>query len=279
MASSRPLGDAPDRSYADKLERFARFAEPELKQIFAGFGLSPGAAVLDLGCGTGLSTGWLAQACGGEGRVIGADLSLLHLQAARRDEGFAIVQADAAHPCFGPRTFDLIWCCNTMNHVADPLDALAALRPLLQPFGRLVLAQGGFVSEMFFAWDKALDEAVRAACHRCYRERYGLTSADTARSRGLVGQMLAAGFRDVRVHTHVIERMQPLSPADRDYFRVAIFDGVWGSRIRPYLAPEEWNQLQRYCEAGSRDYCLDRADFHHIQTLTVCEGREMRAPR
>ena len=276
MVSSRPLGDAPDRSYADKLERFAQFAEPELRQIFAGFGLSPTAAVLDLGCSTGLSTGWLAQACGGKARVVGADLSLLHLQAARRDAGYEIVQTDAAHPCFRSGIFDLIWCCNTMNHLADPVGAVAALRPLLRPSGRLALAQGGFVSEMFFAWDKALDEAVRAACHRYYRERYGLTSLDTARSRGLVGQMHAAGFRDVRVHTHVIERIQPLAPSDRDYFRVAIFEGAWGSKIRPYLAAEEWDKLQRYCEPGSREYCLDRADFHHIQTLTVCEGRETR---
>ena len=41
MASSRPLGDAPDRSYAEKLERFAHFIAPELKTVLSGLAIAP----------------------------------------------------------------------------------------------------------------------------------------------------------------------------------------------------------------------------------------------
>ena len=101
---------------------------------------------------------------------------------------------------------------------------------------------------MFFAWDAPLEDAVRAACHRAYRERYGLELGDTAGIRGLVRCMAAAGFASVAVRTHVVERMQPLRDADRDYLRHAIFEGAWGEKVLPFLSPDERARLRRNCD-------------------------------
>ena len=269
MDSSRPLGDAPDRSYVRKLERFARFAEPELKRVFADLALAPAGVALDLGCGAGLATRWLREAFGGY--VVGADLSLPHLEAARAHQA-ALVQADAARPCFHRGAFDLIWMCNTINHLKHPVEALVELRGLLAAGGRLALAQSGLLPDMFFAWDAPLEDAVRTACHRAYRERYGLGLDDTAGVRGLVRLMRAAGFACVATHTHVIERVHPLGDAARDYLRHAIFEGAWGEKVLPFLSTVERARLRRNCDPESPEYCLDRDDFHHIQTLTVCVG-------
>jgi SAM-dependent methyltransferase len=271
MDSSRPLGDAPDRSYVRKLEQFARFAEPELKSIFAELALPPATVALDVGCGAGLATRWLREQLG-NGHVVGIDLSLPHLKAAQAHHR-PLVQADGGRPCFRAGTFDFIWACNTLNHLADPVEALRELRRLLGNGGRLALAQSGFLPDMFFAWDAPLEEAVRAACHRAYRERYGLELADTAGIRGLVRFMLEAGFASVSTRTHVVERLQPLRGADRDYLLHAIFEGAWGEKILPFLTPDESARLRRNCDPASPEYCLDRPDFHHVQTLTVCEGR------
>lgn len=270
MGFSRPLRDSPDRSYAAKLEQFSRFAEPDLKRIFAGFALKKGDAVLDLGCGAGLATAWLEAGLGSDGVVVGVDLSLPHLQTASRHHG-KLVQGDACQLPFRDSTFDFIWSCNTLNHVADPVAVLARLRGMLRAGGRLALAQSGFLPDMFFAWDAPLDEAVRAACHRYYRERYGLEVIDTARLRNLLRELRAAGFSRVATRTHVIERTQPLSGADRDYLQNAIFDGAWGKKIYPFM--EQWDvaRLRRNCDPSSSEYCLDREDFHHVQTLTVFE--------
>jgi SAM-dependent methyltransferase len=271
MDSSRPLGDAPDRSYVRKLEQFARFAEPELKRVFADLSLSPGTVALDLGCGAGLATRWLREALGG-GYVVGVDLSLPHLIAAQAHHA-ALVQADGGRPCFRNGTFGFIWACNTINHLRDPVEALVELRGLLAAGGRLALAQSGLLPDMFFAWDAPLEDAVRAACHRAYRERYGLELDETAGVRALVGLMRSAGFAAVATQTHVIERVQPLGGAARDYLRHAIFEGAWGEKVLPYLSPEERARLRLNCDPESPEYCLDRQDFHHIQTLTVCVGR------
>jgi ubiquinone/menaquinone biosynthesis C-methylase UbiE len=272
MGSSRPLGDSPERSYAAKLERFARFAEPELKKIFADLALPPGSVGLDLGCGPGLASSWLEESIGNAGYVVGVDLSLPHLRAARAHH-HALVQGDAGQLSFRNSVLDFIWVCNTVNHLADPVASLARLREMLRLHGVLAVAQSGFLPEMFFAWDARLDEAVRTACHRYYFERYALEAAHASGLRNLLRQLRAAGFRRVRARTYVIERTQPLSPADREYFQYAIFEGAWGEKIHPYLDHADVATLRRNCEPSSSEYCLDREDFHHVQTLTVCEGR------
>jgi ubiquinone/menaquinone biosynthesis C-methylase UbiE len=271
-SSARPLGDTPHRSYAGKLERFSRFIAPELRSLFAELGLASGAAVLDVGCGVGMATRMLAELLGKEARVVGIDLSLPHLHAAPPVRDVSLLQADASQLCFRDRSFDLIWSCNTVNHLGDPVRALTDMRAALRPGGRIVLAQSGFLPEMFFAWDAPLDEAVRRACHEYYRERYGLTQDDTARLRGLVGLLQRAKLRVGRVRTLIIERVQPLHDEDRAYFEETIFRGSWGKRLRPFLTESQWQALCNNTDPASPEYCLDREDFHHIQTLTVCEG-------
>jgi SAM-dependent methyltransferase len=271
-ASSRPLGDAPDRSYATKLERFAAFITPELRSVLAGLGLEDDARVLDVGCGVGTAVRLLADLLAKNAQIVGLDLSLPHLDAARTIRDVELVQADAAPLCFRNGSFDLIWSCNTVNHLADPVRGLAAMRAALRPAGQVALAQSGFLPEMYFAWDAPLDEAVRTACHQYYRERYKLTSADTAGIRGLVGLMKRAGLAVKQVRTVNIERVQPLSPADRAYFEETIFAGSWGERLRPYLTAAQWRDLERNTRPDSDAYCLNRDDFHHIQTLTVVVG-------
>lgn len=272
MDSFRPLADAPDRSFAAKLDRFARFAAPEIQRILADFAPAPGAIALDLGCGTGLATGWLSQSLEPGGYVVGLDLSHPHLRAAHAHGTNELVQADAGQLCFRDASFDFVWSCNTINHLADPVEALKKLRASMRTDGRVVVAQSGFLPEMFFAWDANLDDVVRRACHAYYRGRYGLAISDTAGIRGLVRLMDEAGYRRGRVRTYVVERVQPLAPEDREYFETAIFADTWGGRIQPYLLPDEWDALCRNTDPASGEYCLDRPDFHHLQTLTVCEG-------
>jgi SAM-dependent methyltransferase len=269
----RLLGDAPDRSYAAKLERFACFAAPELRRVFADLQPPTRGVALDLGCGTGLATALLAEQMGPGVSVVGLDLSWPHLQAARQQHTLPLVQGDAARLCFRDEVLNFVWCCNAINHLRDGVSGLRALRRHVRKGAPFVLAQSGLLPEMYFAWDSDLDDAVRLACHRYYRDRYSLQGADTAGVRAIVGLMRRAGFEELTVRTYVIERVQPLSEVDRDYFQHAVFEGAWGRRIWPYLAAGDVEKLGRYCAPESPDYCLDRPDFHHVQTLTVCSGR------
>lgn len=271
--TTRLLADSPNRSYARKLDRFAAFAAPELESIVSDLKLPKDGTALDLGCGTGLATALLADHLGPAATVVGLDLSLPHFEAASGKHRLPLIQGDAEQLCFRDAAFDLVWCCNTVNHVRHPVACLRALRRTLRADGRLVLAQRSFCRRCISPGMRPLDDAVRTACHRYYRERYGLQSADTAGIRAVVGLLRAAGFAEVAVRTYVLERIQPLSQVDRDYFREAVFEGLWGARIHPYLDPEQRANLEHNCNPASPGYCLDRPDFHHPQTLTVFAAR------
>ncbi len=266
-----PLGDGLRRDYGEKLERFARFAAPELQDVLNGLGIRPGDRILDVGCGTGMVCRWLAERAGAAGLVVGLDVSLLHgVRALARIE--AVVVADAAAAPFAPGTFDLVWACNTVNHFGDPPAGVHSLSRLLRPGGRLAVAQSGLLPEMFFAWDASLERAVTDACHRYYRERYGLTPGDTGGVRAVVGLLRRAGLLNVKARTEVIERTAPLGSTDEEYLLETVFRGYWSESVRGYLEPRDRDRLERLCDPASPEYCLRRPDFHHLQTFTLVVG-------
>src|SRR5215469_4614200 len=81
--TSGRLGDTPERDYSRKLRLFSAFAEPELRAAIASLQVEPGMRVLDAGCGTGETLGWLAARVAPSGLAVGIDLSTSHLDAAR----------------------------------------------------------------------------------------------------------------------------------------------------------------------------------------------------
>jgi cyclopropane fatty-acyl-phospholipid synthase-like methyltransferase len=94
--------DAEDPTTLAALEELAR--EP-----------SPGAAVLDLGCGAGVPvTRWLAQRFA----VTGVDLSARQLELARRNVAVArFLKADMTDLGFAPETFDDVVAFHSIIHV------------------------------------------------------------------------------------------------------------------------------------------------------------------
>lgn len=122
--------------------------------------LAPGHCVLDLGCGTGLNFSWLAPAVGPAGRVIGVDLSLPMLAAARAKAvaaGWAnvrLVQVEAARLRLPPASVDAVLSTYTLTTVPDWPAALRALLAALRPGGRIAilddrLPPGWFVGPTF----------------------------------------------------------------------------------------------------------------------------------
>lgn len=96
--------------------------------------ISPGAIVLDAGCGDGATLEWL-EARGA--RALGIDLTL---QMARlcAERGFSVAVQDLEQ--LGLREiFDWVLCVGALEFVPDPARALKNLGMCLGPHGRLVL--------------------------------------------------------------------------------------------------------------------------------------------
>ncbi|NQV81162.1 MAG: class I SAM-dependent methyltransferase [Alphaproteobacteria bacterium] len=106
---------------------------------------SPGEHVLDVGCGTGHTTGDLAQRVAPGGSVMGLDISELMLQEARRfNEGHAVPvrfhAADAQTHRFDDDAFDLVFSRFGVMFFEDSVAAFANLYRALKPGGRLAFA-------------------------------------------------------------------------------------------------------------------------------------------
>ena len=271
-AASSLLGDTRTRTYVDKLRLFNAFAKQELHQAIALARLHAGDHVLDVGCGTGEICAWLHEIVGAAGSVTGIDLSDAHARRAAFS-GQTIAVADATALPFATHSFDGIWCSNTINHLRQPAEALHRMISVLKPGGIVALGQSAFLPEMMFAWDARLEQVVTTACHRYYRDKYGLDERDLTMTRNLIGVMMSAGLTIVHVQTFVIERWAPISAVDEAYFIECVFRGYWGDRVRRYLSDADWHTLQVLCDPASPEYSLRRHDFHHLQTYTVVVGK------
>jgi SAM-dependent methyltransferase len=90
-----------------------------LEKLLAGF--PQVGRALEIGCGTGHFSRWLAAK---DLDVTGLDISPSMLAEARRLDGLSYVEGDALNLPFGDRSFDLAVLITTLEFVADPLRAL-----------------------------------------------------------------------------------------------------------------------------------------------------------
>lgn len=100
------------------------------------------AKIVDLGCGTGQMSIFLATA---DRTVVGVDLTrgslVLGATAARRFgvEGVVFVEADLRRPGLREGAFDVIYSSGVLHHTPDPRASFAALTRLARPGGIIVL--------------------------------------------------------------------------------------------------------------------------------------------
>jgi len=109
------------------------------KRLVERLGLQVGDRVLDVGCGTGRLARWLAERVGPEGSVVGIDPLADRIAIARaRAPGisFEVRQAEDLG-VFPAGSFDAVCLSAVFHWVEDKPKALAEVRRVLRPGGRL----------------------------------------------------------------------------------------------------------------------------------------------
>jgi len=125
-----------------------------------------GSLVLEAGSGVGAQTGILAAQSGGA-RIVSFDISASSLATARsRLRGAKIatpdfVQGDLFRLPFPPATFDHVFVCFVLEHLADPLGALASLKEVIRPGGSITVIEGDHGSAFFYPRSREADETIR----------------------------------------------------------------------------------------------------------------------
>ena len=141
-------------------ETYDRLSDSQLeggKRLVERLALEAGDRVLDVGCGTGRLARWIAERVAPEGSVVGIDPLVDRIAIARaRADGisFAVGQAEDLS-AFAAESFDAVCMSAVFHWVSDKPKALAEIRRVLRPGGRLgvttlprELGRAGTVSEV-----------------------------------------------------------------------------------------------------------------------------------
>ncbi|WP_431677018.1 methyltransferase domain-containing protein [Kitasatospora sp. KL5] len=145
MTSTAFETDTPDPiAYLDRVAA-TDLGRSYKQRMLEELDVRPGGTVLDLGCGPGTDLGALAGAVGPAGRVIGVDHDRAAVDTATaRTAGQAAVEVrlgDLHDLPLPDGAADRARTDRVLQHVADPGRALAEIRRVLRPGGRLVTGE------------------------------------------------------------------------------------------------------------------------------------------
>lgn len=180
----------------------ANFYDAELRahheHLRAAYGIGAGDDVVDIGCGTGLTTREAARAAA-PGRVVGVDVSERMLERARqltageRLDNVRYELGDAQVHRFDPAGFDVAISRFGTMFFSDPPAAFANIAAALRPAARLVLLvwQRREDNQWALAIDAALGDAARPP-------QPGADPFSLGDAAATAGILEAAGFDGIR---------------------------------------------------------------------------------
>jgi SAM-dependent methyltransferase len=118
---------------------------PVYKKVLNKSRLAAGAAILDIGCGSGL---FLKMAAAKGAGISGIDLSDALLKIAReRNPSASLLNQDMAYLPFADQSFDLVTGFNSLQYADDITGVLKEIKRVLKDDGRLVIGVWGTAAE------------------------------------------------------------------------------------------------------------------------------------
>lgn len=160
--------------------------------------------MLETGCGTGAQTVFIAGH-NPHTRITAIDISedsLAHAQARLAQAGITNVefrQADISCLPFEKQSFDHVFVCFVLEHLARPVDALVNLRQFIRPGGTITVIEGDHGSAYFYP--DSVDAKKAIACQIELQARAG---GNALIGRELYPLLHKAGFRNVRVSPRMV---------------------------------------------------------------------------
>lgn len=100
--------------------------------------LVPAGRLLDVGC----AAGFFLEAASAHYEVTGVELSTFASSYARKTLGLRVFTGDVTEGMLDGEQFDVVTVWNTIEHMADPLGAFAAIARLMRPGALLALSTG-----------------------------------------------------------------------------------------------------------------------------------------
>ena len=163
-----------------------------------------GSTVLEAGCGVGAQTVTLATNSP-RALITSIDVSEASVAEARKAvqaagiSNVTLRQADLFHAPFSPASFDHVFVCFVLEHLARPVEALRALQRFLKPGGTLTVIEGDHGSTYFHP-----DSGLAHKAIRCLVELQARAGGNALIGRALYPLLKEAGFADVHVSPRMV---------------------------------------------------------------------------
>jgi ubiquinone/menaquinone biosynthesis C-methylase UbiE len=164
----------------------------------------PGSEVLEAGCGVGAQTVILARNSP-EARFTAIDISdesLVTARALLEREGLHNVgfqQADIFALSFEKERFDHVFVCFVLEHVHNPVKALACLKTVLKPGGSITVIEGDHGSAYFYPESKDAMQTIQ-----CLIDIQARMNGNALVGRQLYPLLIEAGFTNVQVSPRMV---------------------------------------------------------------------------
>jgi SAM-dependent methyltransferase len=126
----------------DRLTLMSRLLDPMHRRLIGELGIGPGARTLEVGCGNGSLSAWLAGQLAPNGRAVAMDLDLSLAPA--NVPGLEPLQADILAGPVAPADFDLVTARAVLHHVGDAAAAVANIVASARPGGAVLLIEPDF---------------------------------------------------------------------------------------------------------------------------------------
>ena len=158
--------------------------------------ITPGARVLDVGCGPGTITADFARLAGADGEVLGMDAAPDVIAAARREHGavsnlgFAV--GDIAKPELPDSRYDVVHAHQVLQHLREPIAALRQMGRLTREGGVVAVREADYSGMSWHPQSRGLDRWLST-----YQSVARRSGAEPDAGRRLLGWAQRAGFADV----------------------------------------------------------------------------------
>jgi ubiquinone/menaquinone biosynthesis C-methylase UbiE len=249
-----PNDALPD--YQGLLGAYHRAFAVELQAIVDSLPIAEGDRVLDVACGDGVYSAWLAGRVGKAGVVASVDILPAYLRLTRDQAGGDPRVSPAAAKLealpFADNAFDLVWCAQSLYSLPEPVEALRQMARVVRPGGVVAILENDTLHHVLLPWPVDVELAVRQAEHDAFERE------SDEPEKFYVGRRLVEVFRDAGLVRPVEEsrattRQAPLGPDERafllEYFRDL------AERARPRLNPAMQSKFDTLTTPGS-PHCM-----------------------
>ncbi len=257
--------------YEPMLAAYHRAFAPELREIVAGLPIREGDRVVEIACGDGAYSPWLAGRVGPGGAVLAIDISRDYLRAARSETSRMAVAARVAHAAAPierlplPRdAFDVVWCAQSLYSLPDQLEAVRAMADVVRPGGTVAVLENDTLHQLVLPWSVEIELALRKAELDAFAEQ------DDSPARYYVGRRLVelfgdAGLVEIHARSFAATRQAPLDAPERE-FLIAYLEGLC-ERVADRLDDAMRTTLLELADPDSDTGLVNRPDL----ALTVVD--------